>query len=125
MKVINTKNAPQAIGPYVQAIKIENGTLYTSGQLGLNPETMKLPETIEEQTRNIFSNIDAILAEAGYTKNDVIKTLVLLDDLNNFSKCNEIYAEYFDKNKPARSAFQVAALPMNAKIEIEFIAFKK
>ncbi|MDQ0567627.1 RidA family protein [Mycoplasma yeatsii] len=124
MKVIHTDNAPKAIGPYSQAIQICNGTLYLSGQLGLDAKTMQLPECLVEQTKNVFANIDAILKEAGYTKNDVVKTLVLLKDINSFSKVNELYEEYFENHKPARSAFQVATLPKDAAIEIEVIAYK-
>lgn len=125
MKIINTNNAPKAVGPYVQAIQIENGTLYLSGQLGLNPQTMEMPEDFMIQTKNVFQNIEAILNEAGYTKNDVVKMLVLLDDINNFGEVNKLYADFFGEHKPARSAFQVAALPLKGKIEIEVIAYKK
>ncbi|AEM68532.1 RidA family protein [Mycoplasma putrefaciens] len=125
MKIIHTDNAPKAIGPYSQAIQICNGTLYLSGQLGLDAQTMQLPASIEQQTKNALKNIDAILNQAGYSKNDVVKTLVLLKDINDFTKVNEIYARYFQDHKPARSTFQVAGLPKDASIEIEVIAYKK
>ncbi|ATZ16281.1 2-iminobutanoate/2-iminopropanoate deaminase [Entomoplasma freundtii] len=125
MKIIETDKAPKAVGPYSQAIQLENGFLYTSGQLGLNPETMKMPEKVTDQAWNALENIDNILIEAGYTKNDVVKTLVLLADIKDFVECNKIYTEYFGDHKPARSAFQVAALPLGGKIEIEAIAYKE
>ncbi|WP_031542713.1 Rid family detoxifying hydrolase [Mesoplasma photuris] len=124
MKIINTNKAPGAVGPYVQGIQIENGTLYLSGQLGLDYKTMKMPETIEEQTVNSLKNIEQILNEAGYKKENIIKTLVLLDDINDFAKVNVIYSDFFGNHKPARSAFQVGALPLKGKIEIEVIAYK-
>lgn len=122
-KVINTPNAPAAIGPYSQAIELNN-TLFISGQLPVNPSDGTMPENIEEQTRQSLSNIGAILEAAGYTFDNVVKTTVLLADMGDFSAMNAVYAEFFTNTKPARACFQVAALPKAAKMEIEAIAGK-
>lgn len=122
-KIISTSKAPAAIGPYSQAIEL-NGTLFISGQLPINSETGTMPESIEEQTRQSLMNIGAILNEAGLTFSDVVKTTVLLADINDFAKMNAVYAEFFTELKPARACFQVAALPKSAKIEIEAVAGK-
>lgn len=122
-KVIASPKAPKAVGPYSQAIEL-NGTLFVSGQLPINPETGKMPESIEEQTRQSLSNINAILDEAGLSFNDVVKTTVLLDDIKNFAAMNAVYAEYFPETKPARVCYQVAALPAGAKVEIDAVAGK-
>ncbi|AXK51782.1 Rid family detoxifying hydrolase [Spiroplasma alleghenense] len=124
MKIIKTNTAPEAIGPYSQAIEIKDSILYTSGQLGFNLGTFDLPNSIEEQTKNALSHIDGILKSSGYDKSNVIKVLILLADINDFNVVNQIYADYFKEHKPARSAFQVAALPKNGLIEIEIIASK-
>lgn len=122
-KVINTEKAPAAVGPYVQAIQKGN-MLYASGQLGLVPETGVLAEGIEGQTKQALANVQAILDEAGYAKEDIVKTSVFLDDINDFGTVNEIYAEYFGEAKPARSCVEVAKLPKGGLVEIEFIAIK-
>lgn len=122
-KVIATANAPKAVGPYSQAIEV-NGTLYISGQIPVNPADGSVPETIAEQTRQSLKNIGAILAEAGMDYTDVVKTTVLLDDIANFKAANEVYAEFFTEDKPARACYQVAALPLGVKIEIEAVAVK-
>lgn len=122
-KVISTTNAPAAVGPYVQAIQAGN-FLYASGQLGLIPETGTLPEGVEAQTVQALKNVEAILTEAGYTKEDVIKTSVFLDDINDFATINGIYAEFFGEHRPARSCVEVAKLPKGGLIEIEIIAAK-
>lgn len=122
-KVIATPNAPKAVGPYSQAIEV-NGTLYVSGQIPVVPADGSIPETIEEQTRQSLKNIGAILAEAGMDYTDVVKTTVLLDDIANFKAANGVYAEFFTEDKPARACYQVAALPLGVKIEIEAIAVK-
>ncbi len=122
-KVINTTKAPAAVGPYVQAIQ-KGDMLYASGQLGLIPETGALPKGIEAQTKQSLANILAILEEAGYTKEDIVKTTVFLDDISNFGTVNEIYAEFFGDAKPARSCVEVAKLPKDGLVEIEFIAIK-
>ena len=120
-KVIASPDAPKAVGPYSQAIEA-GGTLYISGQLPINPADGKIPETIEEQTAQ---SLAAILKEAGYTFEDVVKTTVLLDDMNNFAAMNGVYARYYTKDMPARVCYQVAKLPMGVKVEIDTIAVKK
>ncbi len=123
-QIIKTDKAPGALGPYSQGIIIGE-LVYTSGQIPLNPKTGEMAESIEEQTAQSLENIKAILEEAGTSMNNVIKTTVFLDDMNNFSRMNEVYGTYFTENKPARSAVQVARLPKDAKIEIEVIATLK
>lgn len=122
-KVVSTQNAPAAVGPYSQAIQA-GSTLYVSGQIPVNPADGTIPQSIEEQTEQVFANISAILTEAGYSFDDVVKTTVLLDDIANFGAVNAIYAKYFTKDMPARACYQVAALPMGVKVEIESIAVK-
>ncbi|WP_071134359.1 RidA family protein [Millionella massiliensis] len=122
-KIIATPEAPAAVGPYSQAIEA-NGTLYISGQLPIDPATKTMPEGIKAQTAQSLKNIEAILRAAGYTKNDVVKSTVLLDRIADFSAMNEVYAEFYTENPPARVAFEVAALPMGALVEIETIAVK-
>lgn len=124
-KVINTKKAPAAVGPYSQAVEA-NGTLYISGQIALDPETGKIVEGgIKEQTRQVMENIRAILDEAGYYLKDVVKSTCLLSDISNFAAMNEIYRKYYLENPPARAAFAVKDLPLGALVEIETIAVKK
>jgi len=113
-KPIIVENGPKAIGPYSVGYKAEN-LIFTAGQIGLDPKNGALVSGgIEAETRQVFENIKAILAATGATLEDVVKTTVLLKDINDFGKMNEIYAEYFEEDPPARSAFQVAALPKNA-----------
>lgn len=119
---IATENAPQAIGPYSQAIAVGK-TLYCSGQIPINPATGNIESAdITEQTHRALNNVRAVLVAAGADMNDVVKTTVYLTDLNDFATVNAIYGEYFEKPYPARSCVQVAALPKNAKIEIEVTA---
>ncbi|MDR3219124.1 MAG: RidA family protein [Dysgonamonadaceae bacterium] len=119
---ISTKNAPAAIGPYSQAIKAGN-FVFLSGQLGLNPETGDFVSTsVAEQTEQVFKNIQAVLAEAGLSMNQVVKTTVFLADIKDFAIVNEVYAGQFTAPYPARSAFAVKTLPKNALVEIEVIA---
>lgn len=122
-KVISSPKAPAAVGPYSQAIEV-NGMLFVSGQLPTDPATGKAPETIEEQTRQSLANAAAILEEAGYSFADVVKTTVLLTDIKDFAAMNAVYAEHFSGAYPARVCYQVAALPMGAKVEIDMIAGK-
>ncbi len=122
MKVINTKSAPSAIGPYSQAIQVGN-LVYTSGQIPIDPSTGSFVEGgIKEQTRQSLSNVQSILKEAGLTMNDVIKTTVFLADMNDFAEMNSVYAEFFSNPYPARSAVAVKTLPKGALVEIEVIA---
>lgn len=120
-RIVQSKSAPAAIGPYSQAITAGN-LLFTSGQLGLNPETGVLPEGIEEQTKQSLKNVQAILEEAGFQKTDVIKTVVFLKNMSDFSAVNEIYAGFFADHKPARSCVEVAQLPKGGLVEIEVVA---
>ncbi len=123
-KVIATDKAPKAIGPYSQAIEAD-GLVFTSGQLGLIPETGELAEGVEAQARQALMNIKAVLAEAGLTMDNVVKTTVLLADMADFAAVNAIYAEFFTEGSyPARSAFQVAALPKGGLVEIETICVR-
>lgn len=121
-KIIDTNNAPAAIGPYSQAIVINN-MIFTSGQLPLNPETGEIPESIKDQTKQALKNVKAVLYAAGSNLNNVVKTTVFLKDMGTFAEMNEIYKEFFSDNYPARSAVEVAKLPKDALIEIEAIAY--
>ena len=124
MKAIATQNAPAAIGPYSQAIEA-NGTVYVSGQLGVDPATGNFAEGgAVAQARQSLTNISNILKEAGLSMKNVVKVTVLLADINDFAAVNEIYKDFFEAPFPARSAFAVAALPKGGKIEIEAIAVK-
>ena len=123
-RIINSANAPAAIGPYSQAVEA-NGTLYISGQLPINPAVGKIEATdITAQTEQVFANINTILTEAGYTFADVVKSTVFLSDIANFGGMNEVYKKYYQTECPARSAFAVKALPLNGLVEIETIAAK-
>lgn len=122
-KVIHTDNAPKAIGPYSQAIEA-NGMLFISGQIPVNPATGTVPEGITAQTEQVLKNVEAILKEAGYGFENVIKTTCLLSDIANFKPMNEVYAKYYTKDCPARAAFAVKDLPMGVLVEIETIAAK-
>lgn len=122
MKAIATQNAPAAIGPYSQAIEA-NGTVYVSGQLGIDPATGSFAEGgAVAQARQSLTNISNILKEAGLSMKNVVKVTVLLADINDFAAVNEVYKDFFEAPFPARSAFAVAALPKGGKIEIEAIA---
>lgn len=123
-RIIQTANAPTAIGPYSQAIEVGE-TLYISGQIPLNPQTMKIVDGgIQEQTEQVMKNIGAILKEAGYDFIHVVKSTCLLSDMANFKAMNEIYGRYYPENAPARAAFAVKELPLGVLIEIETIAAK-
>jgi len=122
-KIINTSKAPAPIGPYNQAI-LTGHTLYTSGQIALHPETMELiNESIEVETTQVMENLKVVLAEAGLTFEDVVKTSIFISDMNNFSRINEIYGKYFDEaTAPARETVEVANLPKYVNVEISMIA---
>lgn len=122
-KTITASNAPAAVGPYCHA-KLAGNTLYTSGQLGLIPATGELPQGVEAQATQALDNLSAVLAAAGMTCADVVKTTVFLADMGDFAAINAIYAKYFSGEAPARSCVQVAALPMGALFEIEAVAVK-
>lgn len=122
--IITSPNAPAALGPYSHAVLAGN-TLYTSGQIGLIPETGTIAgDTIEAQATQVFQNLEAVLAAADMTFQNVVKTTVFLTDLADFSAMNAIYATKFSQNKPARSCVQVANLPAGAIMEVELIALK-
>ena len=122
MESIQTDRAPQAIGPYSQAIKA-NGFIFASGQIPLDPATMRIVEGgIEEQTGRVLENLKAVLEAAGSSLDRVVKTTVYLADMNEFAAMNEIYAKYFGATKPARATVQVARLPRDVKVEIDVVA---
>lgn len=124
MKKIESNLAPAAVGPYSQAIDTGN-LVFLSGQLGIDRQTGMMADGLEAQTHQAFRNIQYVLAEAGLTLANIAKVTVFLNDIQDFSKVNEIYASYFEQPYPARSAFQVAALPMNGLVELEVIATKE
>ena len=121
-QVIHTDNAPKAIGPYSQAVKAGN-MLFVSGQVPFVPETMEIVEgDVKAQTAQSLKNVQAILAEAGLDFSHVVKSTVFIKDMNEFAQINEVYAEFFGENKPARACVEVARLPKDVKVEIELIA---
>lgn len=121
MEYVSTNNAPNAIGPYSQAVKV-NGFLFTSGQIAINPATNEVEaETIEEQTTQVCENLKAVVKAAGTTMDKAVKTVCFLADMNDFAKFNEIYGTYFT-SKPARSCVAVKDLPKGVLCEIELIA---
>lgn len=123
-KKISTPKCSQAVGPYSQAILINN-TLYTSGQIAINPETgLMVENAIDVQTRQVMTNLQNLLSESGFSFDDVVKTTVFLKNMDDFATVNAIYAEYFKENAPARSCVAVSSLPKNALIEVEVIASK-
>jgi 2-iminobutanoate/2-iminopropanoate deaminase len=124
-KIIFTENAPAPIGPYNQAVLIGN-TLYTSGQIALDPATMHLVlHNVETETTQVMKNLEAVLAAAGMTFENVVKTTIFLTDMEDFAKVNSVYGSYFDeKNAPARETVEVAALPKRVNVEISMIAIK-
>jgi 2-iminobutanoate/2-iminopropanoate deaminase len=121
MEQVQTNNAPQAIGPYSQAIKA-NGMVYTSGQIALTPEGEMLENDVVIQTKQVLKNLSAVLEAAGSSLDRVIKTTIFLDSMDDFATVNEIYAEAFGDHKPARSTVAVKTLPKNALVEIDAIA---
>jgi 2-iminobutanoate/2-iminopropanoate deaminase len=121
-KIVSTDKAPKAIGPYSQAIRTEN-LVFTAGQIGLDPATMEIVKGgVEAETRQALTNLKQILESADSGLNFVVKSLVFLQDMNDFAKMNAVYAEFFPENPPARSTVQVAALPRGAQVEIECVA---
>ncbi len=121
-EIISTENAPGAIGPYSQAIKA-GGMVFCSGQIPIDVETGEfVSEDVAEQTRQVLRNLSAVLESAGTSLENVVKTTVFLADMEDFAAMNEVYAQFFDTNKPARATVQAARLPRDAKVEIECIA---
>jgi 2-iminobutanoate/2-iminopropanoate deaminase len=121
VKLIQTDKAPQAIGPYSQAVSV-NGVVYTSGQIALTPEGVMLENDIHIQTHQVLKNLSEVLQEAGSSLSKVIKTTIFLDSMDDFTVVNEIYEQYFDNHKPARATVAVKTLPKNALVEIDAIA---
>jgi len=122
--IIETTNAPAPIGPYSQAV-LSGNTLYTSGQIAIDPKTDKLVmTTIDEETNQVMTNMKAVLAEAGMTFDNVIKTSIFISDMDNFADINGVYAQYFTSNFPARETVEVARLPKDVNVEISMIAVK-
>ncbi len=125
MEFIKTDKAPQAVGPYSQAVKVGN-FLFISGQIAINPETGRLEgETVAEQTERVLKNIEEILREAGFSLKDVVKTTVYLKNIKDFAEMNGVYAKFFGEHKPARATVEVSNLPLGALVEIEAIAVKE
>ena len=122
-KIIASPLAPKAVGPYSQAVEA-GSTLYISGQLPIDATTGTMPESIEEQTRQSLTNLGHIAAEAGYSLADAVKVTVLLDSIADFAAMNGVYATFFTENMPARVCYEVAKLPMGAKVEIDAILCK-
>lgn len=123
MKYIKTNKAPEAIGPYSQAI-VAKGFVFCAGQIGIDPKTNSLVDGVENQTRQILKNIEAVLKAAGSSKSNIVKTTVFLKNMADFPKMNEVFASFFGDHKPARATVEVSNLPKGALIEIEAIALK-
>ena len=121
--IIASPHAPKAVGPYSQAVEA-GGALYVSGQLPIDAASGKMAEGIEAQTRRSLTNLGHILREAGYDYSDVVKTTVLLQSIGDFAAMNAVYAEFFTSEMPARMCYEVAALPMGARVEIDAVAVK-
>jgi len=123
MKIINTQNAPAAVGPYSQAISV-GCFLFVSGQIPLDPKTQKIVSGgIKEQTKQSLKNLEAIVKEAGLSLKDIVRCGIFIKDMNDFAAVNEIYAEFFSEHKPARACVEVSRLPKDALIEIEAIGY--
>lgn len=121
-EIISTENAPGAIGPYSQAVKVGN-MIFCSGQIPIDPTTGEfVSDDVAEQTEQVLKNLNAVLEAAGSSLNNVVKTTVFLADMNDFVAMNEVYARFFSDNKPARATVQAARLPKNARVEIDCIA---
>ena len=124
MKIVQTNQAPAAIGPYSQGM-IVNNLFYSSGQIPLTIEGVMIEGNVKEQTHQVFKNLQAVLVEAGASLETVIKATVFIKDMNDFASINEVYGEYFSTHKPARSCVEVARLPKDALVEIEVVALVK
>lgn len=123
-QILNTEKAPAAIGPYNQAVLAGN-TLYVSGQIPLIPETMELVSSgVADEAHQVLKNLEAILTNAGYSFGDVVKASIFIADMNDFATINEVYAQYFTNNQPARECVAVKTLPKNVNVEISVIAWK-
>ncbi|MFG6497493.1 RidA family protein [Fictibacillus sp. UD] len=124
MKKVHTEEAPAAIGPYSQGIVIDQ-LFFSSGQIPLTKEGVMIEGDVKEQTHQVFRNLQAVLKEAGSSLDQVVKATVFISDMNEFAEINEVYGQYFNDHKPARSCVEVARLPKDAKVEIEVIALTK
>ncbi|MDM5314414.1 RidA family protein [Fictibacillus sp. b24] len=124
MKKVHTEEAPAAIGPYSQGIVIDQ-LFFSSGQIPLTKEGVMVEGDVKEQTHQVFRNLQAVLKEAGSSLDQVVKATVFISDMNEFAEINEVYGQYFNDHKPARSCVEVARLPKDAKVEIEVIALTK
>ena len=123
-QIIQTKKAPSAIGPYSQAVLV-NGTLFTSGQIAINPETSELEiDNLNHETHLVMTNLKAVLEAAGMDFSNVVKSSIFLKNMNDFSEINDIYASYFSNDYPARETVEVAKLPKNVNVEISMIAYR-
>ncbi len=120
MEQVSTNKAPAAIGPYSQAIKVGN-LLFTSGQIPLNPETSEIPEGVEAQAEQAFTNVKNLIEASGASIDNTVKTVVFIQNMDDFAKINEIYAKYFTEPYPARSCVEVAKLPKGVLLEVEAI----
>lgn len=121
-QIIRTENAPAPIGPYNQAVKT-NDTLYVSGQIAIDPKSGELMlDNIEEETEMVMENLKAVVEAAGLTLENIVKTSIFISDMNNFSRINEVYGSYFEKDFPARETVEVSVLPKNVNVEISCIA---
>ena len=121
MKLINTNNAPEALGPYSHASVI-NGLVYTSGQIPLNLQGEIVSDDVQEQTKQVLENLSTVLESAGASLSSVVKTTIFISDMDHFQRINEVYGTFFDQHQPARSCVEVARLPKDVKVEIEAIA---
>lgn len=124
MNIIHTEKAPAVVGPYSQAIEV-NGFIFCSGQIGVEPQSNNLKETLEEQSKQIFANIDTVLAQAGVTKKNIVKTVIFITNMGEYVKVNDLYATWLEDHRPARSTVEVSSLPKGALIEIEVVAVKE
>ena len=122
METVNAPNAPDAVGPYCHGIK-HGDTLFTSGQIALDPATGEMVKgDVQDETRQVLKNLEAILTAAGTSKEKVIKVTVFITDMNDFGKINEVYADFFGGHTPARACVQVARLPLDVRVEMEMVA---
>lgn len=124
MKIIHTKQAPEVVGPYSQAIS-SNGFIFCSGQIGVDPTSGELAQDLEKQTLQALDNLQAVIEESGASLTDIVKTTIYLTRMEEYTKVNEIYAAFFKGHKPARATIGVAALPRNALVEIDCIVYTK
>jgi 2-iminobutanoate/2-iminopropanoate deaminase len=124
MNIVQTSNAPAAIGPYSQGVVVNN-LFYSSGQIPLTPEGVMVDGDIQAQTHQVFKNLKAVLEAAGASLETVVKATVFIKNMDEFAQLNEVYAEYFNAHKPARSTVEVARLPKDALVEIEVVALVK